>query len=137
MLILANGARLRLLIVLWALIGLSACNLTNAPPTVIPALPSVRFIAPENNVIVPQGTDLQIRLLASDEGGLGIAGIDFIADGEIVQSVVPEASAAVPVMTIDVNWLAAGAGRHVLEAIAFRPDGTPSDAAAISVQVSE
>ena len=47
----------------------------------------------------------------------------------------PDISAAVPLFTVNMNWLAQGQGRHTLSAIAYRPDGTSSDVETILVNV--
>ena len=47
----------------------------------------------------------------------------------------PDISAAVPLFTVRMNWLAQGQGRHTLSAIAYRPDGTASDMETILVNV--
>ncbi len=47
--------------VLIAVLLLCACNLTTHPqPTSTPAIPSVEFQFPTNNISVAEGTDLQI-----------------------------------------------------------------------------
>lgn len=119
------------------LLVIAGCNLTNEPiPTATPAppMPEVQFLFPANEATVVEGTDLDIELLASDEG-IGIARIEFLVDEEVINERGPEISAAVPLFTVRMNWLAQGQGRHTLSAIAYRPDGTASDIETILVNV--
>lgn len=125
----------KLLILIVVLVA--GCNLTNeviptgTPP---PPMPEVRFLYPANEATVVEGTDLDIELLASDEG-IGIARVEFLVDDEVVNERGPDVSAAVPLFTVRMNWLANGQGRHTLSAIAYRPDDTASDVETIIVNV--
>lgn len=123
------------------LIGLlllvAGCNLTNEPqptPTAPPPMPEIEFLFPANEATVVEGTDLDIELLASDEG-IGIARVEFLVDEAVINERGPDISAAVPLFTVRMNWLAQGQGRHTLSAIAYRPDGTASDMETILVNV--
>jgi hypothetical protein len=97
-------------------------------------MPKVEFLYPANEATVVEGTDLDIELLASDEG-IGIARVEFLVDEEVLNERGPDVSAAVPLFTVRMNWLAQGQGRHTLSAIAYRPDGTASDIETILVNV--
>ena len=115
----------------------AGCNLTNEPlptATTPPPMPEVRFLYPANEATVVEGTDLDIELLASDEG-IGITRVEFLVDEEVVNERGPDVSAAVPLFTVRMNWLASGQGRHALSAVAYRPDGTASDVETIVVNV--
>jgi len=129
---------MRKLIALLLLFILAGCNLTLAKdivtPTPPPPMPEVRFLYPANESTVVEGTDLQIDLVASDEG-IGIARVELLVDEQPINERGPEVSAAVPVFTVRMNWLAQGQGRHQLTAIAYRPDNTASDPATILVNV--
>jgi len=127
---------MRWMVIILAALSLSACNLSNQPATAVPTpdLPRVQFQSPVNESTVYEGTDLDIQILAEDSG-IGIAHVELLADEQHVQDARPEISAAVPVFTVDMNWLAEGIGRHSLTAIAYRPDDTPSDPAIIIIQV--
>lgn len=119
------------------LLVVAGCNLTNEPePTATPAppMPEVQFLFPANEATVVEGTDLDIELLASDEG-IGIARVEFMVDEVVINERGPEISAAVPLFTVRMNWLAQGQGRHTLSAIAYRPDGAASDIETILVNV--
>jgi hypothetical protein len=114
---------------------LCACNLTSAPPpTSTPAVPTVSFIIPTNNLSIAEGTDLQIQLLAQDS--VGIARVELRVDDQLHQESQPVESDAVPVFTVEMNWLADGIGLHALQATAFRLDGTASPPTLINVNVT-
>lgn len=119
------------------LLVVSGCNLTNEPEptaTATPPMPEIQFLFPANEATVVEGTDLDIELLASDEG-IGIARVEFLVDETLINERGPDISAAVPLFTVNMNWLAQGQGRHTLSAIAYRPDGTASDMETILVNV--
>lgn len=123
-------------ILLALVVALTGCTLITGELTPTPAIPSVMFAFPANNVSVTEGTDLQIEIIARDEG-IGISRVALRVDGVVIREAQPVEADAVPVFVVDMNWLAEGSGAHVLEAIAYRPDGTSSDPALIRVQVSE
>ncbi len=116
---------------------LAACNLGTAAitPSPTPELPSVEFLFPANNARVEEGTDLTLDILASDKLE-GIARVELYADGQLVNEARPTEALSVTDFRVEMNWIAQGAGTlHTLAAIAYRLDGTPSDQAAIVVEV--
>jgi len=121
-----------------ALLGLgivtvAGCTLESTPvPT--PNIPRVQFIAPPNNSRVVNGTDLTIDLFAQDNH-LGIAKIEFYADGSLIKEASLPNYDVQTDFRVQVNWLASGIGFHALSAIAYRPDGTRSDEAFLSIEV--
>lgn len=119
------------------LAALAGCNLIYGEPTPTPQrdAPVIRFQIPANNAIFPEGTEVDIELLAEDPLGTGVARVELYADDLLHQTGMPEVSAAVPVFTVRMNWLAQGEGLHSLMAIAYRLDGTPSDPATILLEV--
>ena len=120
-------------LLLIALLLLSACSLnTPAPP---PDVPHVEFLFPMEGVSVSAGTDLQIGLVATDS--TGIARVELLIDDLPHQEARPVEVPTVPVFTVDLNWLAQGAGVHVLTATAYRSNGTASEPAIIRVNVVE
>jgi hypothetical protein len=122
----------RLLIIAVAAL-LAACSLnTPAPP---PDAPRVEFLFPMDAVAVSAGTDLQIGLLATDS--VGVARVELLVDDLPHQEARPVEQAAVPVFTVDMNWLARGSGLHALTATAYRADGTASDPVIIRINVVE
>ncbi|MFN8373374.1 MAG: Ig-like domain-containing protein [Anaerolineae bacterium] len=129
-------SRLVTLILVLALAFLSACNLATTPPTAIPTpdLPRVDFEQPANGATVVEGSELTIDLVASDETQ-GIARIELLVDDLNYRDGTPENEVPVPTFHVLMNWLAQGVGRHVLTAIAYRPDGTRSDERSILIEV--
>jgi hypothetical protein len=123
---------------LWLLaFMLSACNLSNEPqPTPIPTpnIPTVQFLFPVNESTVLEGTEIDIEIVAADTG-IGISKVEFYVDDTLINERGPDISAAVPTFTVQMNWLAQGAGRHVFMAIAYRADGTQSDPTTLLVNV--
>ena len=122
-----------MLVMLVALLTLSGCNLrsTSAPtdtPFPTPDIPRIRFIFPDNNSSVVDGTDLAVELLAEDSGA-GIAKVQLIVDDVLQGEGKPEVSSSVPACSVKIHWMAKGIGLHSLTAIAFRENGTTSDAA--------
>ena len=124
------------LILMLILALLSACNLATTPPTAIPTpdLPRVDFEQPANGATVVEGSELTIDLVASDETQ-GIARIELLVDDLNYREGTPENDVPVPTFRVLMNWLAQGVGRHVLTAIAYRPDGTRSDERSILIEV--
>ncbi len=115
----------------------SACNLSTDAPTATPEpdIPEVSFLFPTNGTIVVEGTDVQIQLFAQDRRGVGVARVELFVDEGLIQNSSPLVSAAVTEFTVDMNWLADGVGLHSLRAVAYRPDGTESDPAIITLDV--
>ncbi len=116
------------------LLLLCSCNLVTQSATPTPAVPTVSFVFPDNNVEVSEGTDLQIQLAAQDS--VGVARVELRIDGTLHQEGKPVESPAVPVFTVDMNWQAEGVGLHAFEAIAYRLDGTAGSPALINVKVT-
>jgi hypothetical protein len=113
---------------------LCACNLVTQQATPTPAVPTIEFQFPANNVAVAEGTDLQIQLLARD--AVGIARVELRVDDQPHQEASPVESVSVPIFTVDMNWLAKGVGFHALQATAYRLDGTASTPILINVNVT-
>ncbi|MCS6835924.1 MAG: Ig-like domain-containing protein [Anaerolineae bacterium] len=121
----------------WLALTLLACNLViggapPAPPT--PDLPRVQILSPANNQLVYEGADFDLDIVAQDES-LGIARVELWVDGVLVNSASPSEATSVAVFRVMMNWLARGVGLHALEAVAYRPDGTRSDSALLTLEV--
>ncbi len=116
---------------------MSACNLQVGTPTPPPTpdAPQIEFQAPSSAVLIAENTELDIELIARDVG-VGVAKIELLIDDLPYQEVSPTTSAAVPVFTVTMNWLAKGIGFHSMTAIAFRPDGTASPPVTIIIEVT-
>lgn len=130
--LLTMGGRRLLLFCLLCGCNLIAGTLTPTPP---PNIPTITFQYPANDSTVAEGADVQIQLLAQDAIGDGISRVELLVDDQPHQEGVPLISRAVPVFTVEMNWLAEGVGLHSLSAVAFRADGTSSDPAIIRILV--
>ena len=127
----------RTVILLVLMFVLASCNLTPAASiTAIPTpdLPQVEILAPVNNRQIFEGTQFDIDIVARDSNP-GIARVELFVDGESINSTTPEDNATVPVFRVLMNWRAMGEGFHVIEVVAYRPDGTQGDASAINIEV--
>jgi hypothetical protein len=115
---------------------LLACNLTTSTPTPIPTpdIPIVEILDPPNNRQIIEGTEFNIDIVARDSGA-GIAKIEVLIDGELINSATPFENIIEPVFRVQMNWLANGVGIHVIEAIAYRQDGQQSDPTLITIEV--
>lgn len=124
-------------VLLWVATGCNLLAQEDAPPS--PDFPVVEFVYPLNNTSVLEGTDLQIQIaaqdtLSADQGG-GIARVELQVDDLFHQEGSPVESVTVPIFTVEMNWLAQGAGFHSMTATAYRADGTPSTPQTIRVTV--
>lgn len=114
----------------------AGCNLEAADPTIIPTpdLPTVQFITPTQGDRVFENLDMPIDIVARD-AMQGIARIELLLNGEVINEGEPEGDEAPFIFRVDMNWITEGLGFHVLSAIAYRPDGTPSDEEIITIEV--
>ncbi|MFQ3660056.1 MAG: Ig-like domain-containing protein [Anaerolineae bacterium] len=119
-----------------ALAVLMACNLAQPAPTPIPTpdLPTVEIIDPPNNVQVIEGTTFAFDVVARD-ASQGVSKIELYIDEALINQVNPFDVVAAPVFRAQINWTAQGVGLHVVEAIAYRPDGQRSDGALLTIEV--
>lgn len=114
----------------------AGCNLVvGEPPPPAPSLPTIQFLAPTSDAIISEGDDLTISLLAQDPDGTGVARVSLFIDDVAHQDALPVVSAAVPVFTVEMNWLAQGIGLHALTATAYRLDGTAGPPTTIRILV--
>ena len=128
-----------ILMVIGAALLLSGCNLrqANAPtdtPFPTPDVPRIRFVYPENNSSVIEGTDIAIELLAEDPGA-GIAKVQLAVDDVLQGEGKPEVAPSVPAFSAKIHWVASGIGMHSLSAVAFRENGQASDSATLVLLV--
>ena len=99
-------------------------NVTNTPfPT--PDIPRVKFVYPDNNSAVIEGTNLAVQVLAEDLGA-GIARVELLVDDVSQGEGKPEIAPAVPAFSANIHWIANGVGLHSLTALAYREDGQAS-----------
>lgn len=112
----------------------AGCNLTyNTTPTPSPFF--IRFQTPAADSVVAEQTPLEIILVAEDTIGDGIARVDLLVDDILYQQGTPVDAAAVPIFSVKMDWTARGLGLHALSAIAYREDGTATNAATIRLLV--
>ena len=123
------------LILLLCLGLLAACSLAQPTPTPLPTpdIPQVEILSPANNQQVLEGLDFDLDILASDSSS-GIQKIEMYVDEGLINTAEPVDGPA-PIFRVTMNWLARGLGRHVIYAIAYRPDETPSDESRITLEV--
>ncbi|HEC22157.1 MAG TPA: SH3 domain-containing protein, partial [Chloroflexi bacterium] len=108
-----------------------ACNLPGAHPT----RPTVTIQSPESGVTVPVNEPLIISSLATDTGGPGVARVELFVNGESVR--VDESPAGgLTVFDLAQTWVPDTEGEATITVIAYREDGTPSNAATITVTVA-
>ena len=118
---------------------LASCNLrsANSPtdtPFPTPDIPRVRFMFPDNNSNVLEGTDLAIELLAEDSG-TGIAKVQLAVDDVLQGEGKPEVAPSVPAFSAKIHWVVKGIGMHSLTAVAFRENGQASESATLVLSV--
>lgn len=123
-------------LVLAVLLGALACNLVQGTPapTPAPAIPQITILDPPNNRQVIEGVDFPIDIVARDES-VGVARVELYVDGELINTATPFYNITEPIFRVEMNWLARGVGLHVIEVVAYRQDGTPSDPFLITIEV--
>jgi hypothetical protein len=125
-----------LLIAIAITLVLAGCNLDSSTPTPVPTpdIPSVEFLYPDNDARVTEGTDLTIDIVARDDTA-GIQRIELYVNGQLLNTATVPDFGTEPVYRVEMNWFANGIARHVLSAIAYRADGTPSEETFLDVEV--
>lgn len=114
---------------------LCACNLVRSD-SIAPANPlTVQFLQPLPDVIFIEGEEVTIELLAQDAAGAGVARVALQVDSLFHLDGAPQTGSAEPIFTVQMNWLAAGAGFHALTAIAYRADGSTSAPTTLRIRV--
>ena len=79
-------------------------------------------------------TDFVFDIVARDETQ-GIAKVELRIDDELIAEAEPPDEDSVPVFRVNMNWLAQGIGKHFVEVIPYRPDGTRGDPAQLTLEV--
>ncbi len=93
--------------------------------------PTVVIQSPAVGAQLALGQDVSVSGAASDT--VGIDHVELFVDGVSFTST--PSGQAVTLMPFALDWLAAPAGDHALQVIAYRADGTASDPAAVQVTV--
>ena len=124
------------IICLIAIFLMTGCNLgtTGVTPLPTPDIPTLEIIAPANNQEVVEGFDFDFDIVARDDNP-GISLVELYVDELLINFSSPVDGEAVPVFRTTMNWLASGAGLHIVEVIAYRPDGTQGDPARLNIEV--
>jgi hypothetical protein len=128
--------RVLLTFLLFAL-ALTGCNLeepATPTPVVTPDIPTVEFVYPERDARVVEGAELKIDLVARDST-IGVRRIELYLNGQLLNTAEPPNAPTELVFRVEMNWFANGIARHVLSAIAYRPDGTRSDETFLDIEV--
>lgn len=134
----------RILVVFIALLSASlACSLTNEEnlegggKLVVDERPALVLLAPANQNDYEAGTTVVFHAMARDVGA-GVARIEFTINlpGDSVQLIEtaenPQGQAMLEAM---VEWTAIGNQTYLIDAVAYRADGTPSNAEQISIKI--
>jgi uncharacterized protein YraI len=110
-----------------------ACNMqvgSQAPTSTVQAA-SVVFIGPENNASVAEGASITFAVKATDSSG--IAKVEFTIDDTPLGS--QNSNSTQTTFTARQPWKAAEIRGHLVNAIAFRADGTPIGNANLTINV--
>jgi hypothetical protein len=109
-----------------------ACNaqFNTGAPTPTPES-SVVFVAPDNQSIVADGSQIVLAVNVKDSGG--VAKVEFTVDDSSIGIQTPPTP--MPDLTAQQPWKASGIQGHLITAVAYRTDGTPIGDAKITVQV--
>lgn len=127
----------RSVVLLLAMMTLAACNLTQSDqvtPVPTPDIPQIEILAPANNRQIVESIEFDIDIVARDENP-GVSRVELFVDGESINAATPIDATFVPVFRVTMNWRAQGEGFHLIEAVAYRPDGSQSDPAALTIEV--
>ncbi|MEL7432870.1 MAG: Ig-like domain-containing protein [Chloroflexota bacterium] len=128
---------IRIISLLISLSLLAGCNLGepgSITPMPTPDIPQIEILAPQNNQQVVVGTEFDFDIVARDSNP-GIANVELYIDEVLINDASPIESSSVDVFRTSMNWLASGIGLHIVEVIAYRPDGQQSDPAQITIEV--
>ncbi len=109
-----------------------ACNaqFNTGAPTATPES-SVVFVAPDNQSIIAEGTQITLAVNVKDSGG--VAKVEFTVDDSSIGIQTPPTP--MPDLTARQPWKASGIQGHLVTAVAYRTDGAPIGEAKITLQV--
>ena len=111
---------------------IAACGGSGPTPSVGSGnKPTVVVQSPTNGAVLAVGQNVAVTGAASDT--VGVDHVALFADGVSVAS--SPSAAPAPLVPFSLAWLATPAGPHVLQVIAYRADGTPSDPAVVNLVV--
>lgn len=94
---------------------------------------SVSILSPANASTVAVGMPVAVQASASDADGAGVVRIDLLVNGVAVDTF--EAASAQANLSAELSFTPTAEGAASVAVIAYRSDGTPSNQAAIALQV--
>jgi hypothetical protein len=135
--------RIRLLLWLWVILSLAACNLGNTPeteeplvtdePVAVPAgKPQVTITSPQNGDEFEVNEQILISVNAADS--VGVTGIQLVANGAIVKRVSSDTAEGYKNYPAVLDYTPRAAGEVQMQVIAFR-GSTASDPVALTIDV--
>lgn len=107
-----------------------ACN----TPGSVSTLPSVQIQSPLPGDTIPLDEPFIVSAVATDTSGPGIARIELFVNGDSIK-IIDAPAGPQDVFDVALAWTPTEEGDATLTVVAYRPDGSPSPAAAISVEV--
>jgi uncharacterized protein YraI len=123
---------------LWIIlaVALAACNLLTAPSnqSAISGPPVVQIAAPPPNATYMENVAVNIQALVSNAGP-DIDRIEILVDEQIVETLKSPNPGGAGSFSIAQMWTASSAGSHTIGVTAFRPDGSSSAPATVTVNV--
>jgi hypothetical protein len=115
--------------------AMTACTLNPAPSEQsFSGPPTVRLTSPQPNATYLEGIAVNMQAQVSNAGS-NIDRVEFSVDNTIVATATNPNTTGAPTFSVMQSWTAAGVGAHNLSVVAFRTDGTASQAAVSSVNV--
>ena len=119
-------------------VGLLAAACGSGPtvtPTPVPGgQPTVVIESPANGAPTPIGQPLTVQV-RGDDLTVGVNRIDLLVGGILVDIEGTPSDLPQPMFAVGLEWTPTAEGSHTLTAIAYRPDGTASQPAEVTVTV--
>jgi hypothetical protein len=125
---------LALVIVLGLLATACGAGPTVTPSPVPGGQPTVVIESPVNGAPTPIGQPLTVDVRA-DDLAVGVNRIDLLVGGILVDIESTPGDVPQPMFAVGLQWTPTAEGSHTLTAIAYRPDGTASQPAEVTVAV--
>jgi len=113
----------------------TGCNLNTAPGGGnIAGVPIVRILSPQAGATYLEGVSVNIQAQISNAGA-DIDRVEIALDDGLIASISDPNPADQPAFATTYGWLATGVGDHRLAVIAFRADGSASEATFVPITV--
>ncbi len=120
--------------------AITACSLSLTPADEaqrrLERAPLVVVLAPVNNSVYAEGTQVVLYAIAQDAGA-GVARIAFRMDDRLISEVAAANPLGVPSLLARADWTAVDKRRHLLTVEAFRADGSLLGVQDVAVQVTD